>query len=115
MWYVYEGTTDYACPRLYKTRREMLDAWHSGGYLDYAFPPPTGFPDEEPVTLYSSYGCGFHWPATASRSQMLIASNQHCDDFWELSTSGEPDWAKQALADTRHELDAHWRAVDGGK
>jgi hypothetical protein len=91
---MYCGTTDVAWPALFDTLDAAWDAYRDTklpGEVDWEWvfhPEPIG--PAEPVEVYSDYGNGFWWPATATRNRLLTRLNW--DEFEEHRHRGAPDW-----------------------
>lgn len=60
--YKYNGSSDVACTRIFKTFDELWENWGSLKVSDAQC--TCGQPPQD-VILYSDYGGGFHWPGKA--------------------------------------------------
>lgn len=62
----YNGMFDEVIPTLWNSREEVAEHWRSGEWRTCECN------GGEPVTLYSEYGSGFHWPGVACLKCMAI-------------------------------------------
>jgi len=94
--FIYDGTTDTVWPALFDTSREAWDAYSStkGDHFERwsQIFEPTPIGNEEDVEVYSDYGGGFWWHATATRN--AITSRFFWDDFYEDCHDGAPEWLR---------------------
>jgi len=70
-WFDYSGTSDFACPTIFKTYQELSDNF--GKEIPHPYCHcQQGKPKDPNVVLYSHYGYGFHWDAMACLKCMII-------------------------------------------
>lgn len=81
-YFEYDGTRDVACTAITPDRDTLSENWRSdANERDCTCGQPS-----VPVVLYSSYGGGFHWPATACLRCGAIVSGI----TFEEPTDGHP-------------------------
>lgn len=93
LFYIYNGTSDYAIPMLRDTQDEAWDYfWKHRGFAE-AWKECLCAPEtREPVEIVSDYGGGFWWQGLACRKcKVIIGSLTPLDD--EATTDGYPDWS----------------------
>jgi hypothetical protein len=91
--FIYDGTVDVVYPALFKTSIEAWGAYRSvkdGNEAWAAVFEPEAVRVEEEVEVYSDYGSGFWWKATATRNRILTKLDW--DDFYEDLHDGAPSW-----------------------
>lgn len=82
-WFEYNGTCDVACARIYLEEQELHDNWRKDNWRTCKCGSAG-----QTVILYSSYGNGFHWPATVCWGCLAILEPK--SDFWDIATDGHP-------------------------
>lgn len=111
-WFIYNGTSDFAYPRLFDNYKDFYEiAWEKGEGYNYFensnIPHNCSCSEDEEVEIYESYGGGTLWKGRACRKCMVITknldSNGHTDalsdeefDKW-LTNEEFPEWCEKKL------------------
>jgi hypothetical protein len=78
-YFEYNGTVDVALPAIWNTMDEVHDNWRKQEWRSCT----CSTPQVSEVTLYSSYGSGFHWKSKACLSCRTIVSNHDPHSHWD--------------------------------
>lgn len=92
-WFIYNGTSDFAYPRLFNDYGEFYKiAWENGkGYN--TFPKCSCDEEDEAIEIYESYGSGMLWKGRACRKCMLITKNLEPSE--KLRDENFPEWCEK--------------------
>ena len=88
MHFEYNGTSDVTVSVLWDTSEEVHAHWRGDLWNECKCGR------DEPVTLFTDYGDGFHWPGRACRHCRAITAGLEPDE----TTYGTPDWVHSANA-----------------
>lgn len=88
-WFEYNGTSDYAQPKIYSSSDEVWEHWRESPEVTCTCG------NDEPVILYSTYGNGFHWPGRACLHCRAITAGRYLAPEWNeeayiTTTDGRP-------------------------
>lgn len=86
-YYEYDGTSDVVLSHHYATMQEVSDNWRKGEWLECTCG------NEEPVSIYASYGYGFYIDGMACKNCNSVRSNE--SDFDIIERDETQDWVKE--------------------
>lgn len=92
--YEYNGTSDIAGNRIYKTKEEVGANWRSKHSFDAEC--TCSVVHESAVILYSDYGYGFHWPATACLKCGVVLEGRGAYDIDTISGHPLPNYTRES-------------------
>lgn len=86
-YYEYDGTSDIVISHHYATAQEVFDNWRNHKWLDCKCV------NNEPVSIYTSYGDGYYIDGSACKKCNSVQSNEMF--FHIIEPYETDDWAKQ--------------------